>query len=72
MGLINPNAYGLRVRWRDDVMRTFSGNDIGEIVPQPIGSVGVPPDGGAYVRWSKLREPMACFVEDLEIAGGAS
>lgn len=67
---MNPatDAYGTRVRWaRGSYMRTWKPDSIGTIVPQPIGSVGAPPEGGTYVLWQDLHEPMACFVDDLEV-----
>lgn len=64
---MHAHAYGQKVRWKaGGHMRKFAGDKIGEIVPQPIGSVGVPPDGGVYVLWAKHKEPMACFLRDLE------
>lgn len=61
-------AYGTRVRWaRGSCMHTWKPDSVGTIVPQPIGSTGNPPEGGTYVLWKELREPMACFVNELEV-----
>ena len=66
--LENAHAYGTVVRWlAGGDMRAWAGDTTGTVVPQPIGSVGRPPPGGTYVLWSKLREPMACFIDDLEV-----
>ncbi|MGN6105427.1 MAG: hypothetical protein ACTHU0_10010, partial [Kofleriaceae bacterium] len=67
--MIDKHAYGQRVRWKaGGSMRAWAGDIVGEIVPQPIGTTGVPPPNGVYVLWRKLREPMACFLNDLEVA----
>jgi len=64
----DPHAYGARVQWcAGTSMRKFSEGGLGTIVTQPIGSVGTPPEGGTYVLWDALREPMACFADDLEL-----
>lgn len=65
---MHAHAYGQKVRWKaGGRMRRWAGDKVGEIVPQPVGSTGVPPEGGVYVLWEELREPMACFLTDLEL-----
>lgn len=60
---------GQRVRFKPGDMADYAkrrGGNEGEVVPQPLWSVGVPPPGGVYVLWKGLHEPAPAFVEDLE------
>lgn len=61
--------WGTRVRWkRGGSMAAWRPDAEGEITGPPIGSHREPP-GGIWVLWDELREPMACFEEDVQLVG---